>query len=140
MLVLACDHAGFELKEYLKQYFTKNNIDFIDIGALKYDKDDDYPDIVVNGVKKVLENTSNKGIFVCGSGIGMCMASNRFKGIRCVVAYKPIIAKLARKDEDANVLALGARLTSKRQALKIIKTFLTSPFEGGRHLRRINKY
>ncbi len=140
MIILASDHAGFELKEYLKQYFTKRNIKFIDAGALMYDKNDDYPDIVKHAVKHVLKDTNNKGIFVCGSGIGMSMASNRYKGIRAICAYDTETVRLARKDEDANVLSLGQRRLSKAMALKLINTFLTAPFEGGRHLRRINKY
>ena len=140
MIILASDHAGFKLKEELKIFFDKHDIEYCDIGALAYDPDDDYPDIVKNAVKKVKADPINRGIFVCGSGIGMSMAANRHKGIRAILAYNSPTARLARKDENANVLCLGARQTNKGDAIKIILKFLTSPFEGGRHQRRIDKY
>lgn len=140
MIILACDHGGFELKEYLKQYFSKHNIDFIDKGALEYNKNDDYPDIIKPAVKEVLKNSSNTGIFICGSGVGVSMVANRYKGIRCILAHNTQIVELARKHNNANVLALGGKYTSKQMALKIIKTFLETRFEKGRHLRRIDKF
>ncbi|MBQ7880689.1 MAG: RpiB/LacA/LacB family sugar-phosphate isomerase [Clostridia bacterium] len=140
MIILASDHAGFDLKILLMHFFKKNGIEYVDAGALDYDENDDYPDIVKPAVKQVLADPNNRGIFVCGSGIGMCMSANRHKGIRAVCAYDSKTAKLARKDEDANVLCLGARRTNKGDAIKIILRFLTSPFEGGRHQRRIDKF
>lgn len=140
MIVLASDHGGYELKEYLKQYFAKRNIEFIDTGALNYDPDDDYPDIVKPAVKQVLKDENNRGIFICGSGAGISMVANRYKGIRCVLAYTPILAQMSRQHNNANVLALGGRQISKTMALKIIKTFLNTKFEGGRHIRRIEKF
>ena len=140
MIVLASDHGGFNLKEEIKSFLKKANTEFIDIGAFEYDQHDDYPDFSAKAVKEVLKDTDNAGIFICGSGIGMCMSSNRHKGIRAVVANDLETAFLARKDEDANVLCLGARLISKKMAIKIIKMFFKTEFEGGRHQRRIDKY
>lgn len=140
MIILACDHGGFQLKEELKKYFNNNKIEFLDVGALEYNKDDDYPDFSLKGVKQVLKDELNRGIFICGSGIGMNMSANRHKGIRAVCANDVLSAQLARKDEDANVLCLGAKYITKIKAIKIIKEFLSFPFEGGRHQRRINKY
>ena len=140
MIVLCADHGGYELKEEIKKFLTKNEVEFIDCGANTFDKDDDYPDFVQSAVPHVLENEDNAGIFICGSGIGVSMVANRFKGIRAVLANDYATAFLARKDEDANVLCMGARIVSKKMALKIIKVFFSSEFEGGRHQRRINKF
>ena len=140
MIVLSCDHAGFDLTQQLIQYFEKHNVDYKYIGPKEFNKDDDYPDFIIPASKEVLKNKDNWGIFVCGSGIGANMVANRHKGIRAILAQDVTTAYLARKDEDANVLTLGARITGFRSALKIIKVFLTSEFEGGRHERRIAKY
>lgn len=140
MIILTSDHGGYELKEKLKEYFSKHNIEFVDVGPTVYDREDDYPDYSLKGVKEVLKNKDNRGIFICGSGIGMNMSANRHKGIRAVCARDVLSVQLARKDEDANVLCLGQRYTTKTMAIKLIKEFLTYQFEGGRHLRRINKY
>lgn len=140
MIILASDHGGYNLKEEIKKFLEKSKTEFIDVGALEYDQQDDYPDFSLKGVKEVLKDEDNAGIFICGSGIGMAMSANRHKGIRAVVANDIESAFLARKDEDANVLCIGARLTSKRMAIKIIKMFFKTSFEGGRHLRRIQKY
>ena len=140
MIVLSCDHAGFDLTQQLIQYFEKHNVDYKYIGPKEFNKDDDYPDFIIPASKEVLKDKDNWGIFVCGSGIGANMVANRHKGIRAILAQDVTTAYLARKDEDANVLTLGARITGFRSALKIIKVFLTSEFEGGRHERRIAKY
>lgn len=140
MIILSCDHAGFDCMQKVMQYFNKNYIEFKYMGPKEFDKEDDYPDFIIPASKEVLSTKENIGIFMCGSGIGANIVANRFKGIRAVRATDTVEAFLARKDEDANVLTIGARLTSYRNAIKIIKMFLTSEFEGGRHLRRINKY
>lgn len=140
MIVLASDHGGYELKEEIKKFLNKSKTEYIDMGATSFDKEDDYPDFAHQASKKVLENEDNSGIFICSSGVGMSMVANRYKGIRAVLANDYSTAFLARKDEDANVLCIGAKMISKRMALKIIKVFFRTEFEGGRHLRRINKY
>ncbi len=140
MIVLACDHGGYELKEYLKQYFTRHSIEFLDTGALTYQPDDEYPTIAKSAVKQVLKDENNRGIFICGSGVGISMVANRHKGIRCVLAYSTQIAEMSRKHNNANVIALGGRYISKQMALKIIKTFLSTNFEGGRHIKRLEMF
>ena len=140
MIILASDHAGYELKEYLKLYFTKRGINFIDAGAVKYDAQDDYPDIAKSAVKQILSNSENVGILICGSGVGMSMVANRHKGIRAVLAQDANVAQMARLHNNANVLCLGARTICKRRATNIINTFLTTEFEGGKHQRRIDKF
>lgn len=140
MIVLSCDHGAFDAMQKLMQYFDGKKIEYKYLGPKEFDKNDDYPDFIIPACKEVLKDEGNWGIFMCGSGIGANMVANRFKGIRAVNAPDTAIAYLARKDENANVLTLGARVLSFRQMLKIIKVFLTSEFEGGRHLRRIAKY
>ena len=140
MIILACDHGGYELKEYLKQYFNKHNIEYFDSGALTYEPNDAYPTIAKSAVKHVLKNPNNKGIFICGSGVGISMVANRHKGVRCVLAYTPQIAEMARKHNNANVLALGGRYISKQMALKMVKIFLSTEFEGGRHIKRLEMF
>lgn len=140
MLILSCDHAGFDLMEKVKGFFDKNKIEYKYMGPKVYDKDDDYPDFIIPASKEVLKDKNNIGIFICGSGIGVNVVANRHKGIRAVLANDYTTAYLARKDEDANVLCMGGRIISFRTAQKIIKMFLTSEFEGGRHIRRLAKY
>ena len=138
MIIMASDHRGYMLKEQLKTFFNEENIITIDVGS--YSKEPvDYPDFAKLGVEKVLEDKNNVGIFICGSGIGMSMASNRNPKIRAALCLNSNMAMLARKDNDANVLCLPALFVKRRKAINIIKVFLTTSFEGGRHARRIKK-
>lgn len=140
MIILSCDHAGFDYMQKLMPYFDSLKVEYKYMGPTEFDKEDDYPDFIAPATEEVLKDKDNIGIFMCGSGIGANMVANRYKGIRAVRASDTVEAFLARKDEDANVLTIGTRLTSYRNAIKIIKMFLTSEFEGGRHARRIAKY
>lgn len=140
MIILSCDHAGFDYMQKLMKFFDKQKIEYKYMGPSEYNKEDDYPDFIAPASVEVLKDEDNCGIFMCGSGIGANIVANRHKGIRAVCASDCVSAFLARKDEDANVLTLGTRLVSFRQAVKIVKMFLTSEFEGGRHSRRIAKY
>ncbi|MBQ3494342.1 MAG: ribose 5-phosphate isomerase B [Clostridia bacterium] len=138
MIILACDHAGYDLKEDIKEFFNKENITTIDVGTYS-NESVDYPDFAKAGNQKVLENPNNIGIYICGTGIGMSMAANRNPKIRAALCTSVAFAELSRRHNDANVLVLAGRYTSKMKAISIIKTFLTTKFEGGRHLRRIKK-
>lgn len=138
MIILACDHAGYELKEQIKEFFNKENITTIDVGCYSTDSCD-YPDFVKAGNAKVLENSNNVGIYICGTGIGMSIAANRNPKIRAALCDNVNTAALARKHNDANVLILAGRTITKQKAIRVIKVFLTTNFEGGRHLRRIKK-
>ena len=138
MIIMASDHRGYILKEQLKTFFNEENIITIDVGT--YSKEPvDYPDFAKLGVEKVLEDKNNVGIFICGSGNGMAMASNRNPKIRAALCFNQNMAMLARKDNDANVLCLPANFLRKGKAINIVKVFLTTSFEGGRHARRIKK-
>lgn len=138
MIILASDHAGFLLKEDIKKFFKKENITTIDVGCYSTEPVD-YPDFAKSANAKVLENDNNIGIYICGTGIGMDMCANRNPKIRAALCFNPIYARLARQHNNANVLVLGGRFTRKRKAIKIIKEFLTTQFDGGRHQKRIKK-
>ena len=138
MIIIASDHRGYLLKEDLKTFFNQENIITIDVGA--YSKEPvDYPDIVKLANAKVLEAKNNVGIYICGSGIGVSLAANRNPKIRAALCSNENMAMLARKHNDANVLCIGANFTKKKKAIKMIKLFLTTAFEGGRHARRLKK-
>ena len=138
MIILACDHAGYELKEYIKSFFHKENITTIDVGTYSVDRVD-YPDFAKVGNAKVVENPNNIGIYICGTGIGMSIAANRNPKIRAALCTTIKFASLARRHNDANVLVLPGRFISKIKAIAIIKEILTTDFEGGRHLKRVKK-
>lgn len=140
MIILASDHAGYMLKEEIKKFFNNENIIAIDVGCYSRENLDDYPDFAKAGNEKVLEDSRNVGIYICGSGIGMSMVANRNPKIRAALCHDEIFASLARKHNDANVLCLSGRFTTPRKAIKIIKVFLTTEFEGGRHAKRIKKF
>ena len=138
MIILASDHAGYELKEEIKDFFNKQNITTIDVGCYSKERVD-YPDFAKAANQKVLENPNNIGIYVCGSGTGMVMAANRNPKIRAALCQTIKFASLARRHNDANVLVLPGRFISKLKAISVIKEFLTTKFEGGRHLKRVKK-
>ena len=135
---ISSDHAGFELKENIKQVLSKKKIKVIDLGP-NSDKSVDYPDFAKKVAKNVSSKKSEVGILVCGSGTGMAMTANKFKKIRAAVCYNKASTSLSRKHNNANILALGSRLTKKSVALKLVNVFLGTKFEGGRHLRRVKK-
>ena len=137
-IFLASDHAGFRLKEEIKFFLIKKRKKVLDLGT-KNTNSVDYPDFAHRLSKKMNNNNQHIGILVCGSGIGMNMTANRHKNIRAALCYNIKSAKLSRKHNNANVMTLGARLTTKKQALKCVNIFLKTNFEGGRHLRRIKK-
>ena len=137
-LYIASDHAGFTLKEYLKKKLSKK-IKFDDQGPHSDEMSVNYPDFAHKLCKKVSKNSSNMGILICGSGMGMAMAANRHKKIRAALCYSVKNTKLSRLHNNANVITLGARLINKNTAMKCINTFLKTKFEGGRHLKRVKK-
>ena len=137
-IFISSDHAGFKLKEYIKSFLKKKKYSFIDLGP---DNDNrvDYPDYAHLVAKKVKINKTNRGILVCGSGVGMNIAANRHKNIRAAQCYNEKSTKLSRLHNDANIITLGSRLLSKKNALNCISVFLKTKFEGGRHSKRIKK-
>jgi ribose 5-phosphate isomerase B len=137
-LVIAADHAGFALKEFLKGEPVFSSHDVTDQGAHNLESVD-YPDFAQKLAHTILDGTADMGILLCGTGIGMSIAANRFKGIRAALCHDVTTAKLARLHNNANVLCLGARVMGTTTALEITEAFLNTSFEGGKHLVRTQK-
>ena len=139
-IVLATDHAGFELKEHVKAFLIKKGYDIKDFGALEYDGLDDYPDFILPAAKYISEHKLI-GIIFGGSGQGEAMAANRINGIRAAVFYNgpDEIVELSRLHNNANILSIGARFVSNQEVEKVIEIWLSTDFEEGRHEKRINK-
>ena len=137
-IVVGSDHAGFELKQIIIEHLSERNMNYVDFGTNCLDSVD-YPDYA----KKVAEEVNSKdlimGILVCGSGQGMAMTANRFKNVRAAICHNSDVAKVTRQHNDANVLCLGSRFIDISEAIKCVDVFLSTDFEGERHLKRINK-
>ena len=138
MIAIACDHAALELKQEIIKYLKENNYEVKDFGT-NDSNSCDYPDFAYPASKSVATGECEKGILVCGTGVGMSMCANKVHGIRCALCGDCFSAQATRQHNDANMLALGARVTGVGLALKIVETFLTTDYEGGRHQRRIDK-
>ena len=137
-IFLSSDHGGFELKEKVKSFLIDNNFDYEDLGCSSLEPVD-YPDYAKLLSKKIKKNNDSKGILFCGTGIGISMAANRFSHIRAALCTSVEMASKSRKHNDANVLALGGRILEEKLALEIVKEFLQTDFEAGRHSLRVNK-
>jgi len=137
-IAIGCDHRGFKLKRKLMELLTEMGHTYHDFGS--YDTNPvDYPDIASKVAGAVSRREFDRGILVCGTGIGMAIAANKFPGIRAALALDTFLARRAREHIDANVLSLSAEETPEEKAKEIVQAFLTTGFEGGRHLRRIEK-
>ena len=137
-ICIASDHGGFSLKENIKDYLLNKDISIIDLGPL-VNKTVDYPDYAKKLAHRIKSKKSDAGIPVCGSGKGMAISANKIKTIRAAVCYNLKSTRLSREHNNANIIALGARLTNKKLSLKLVEIFLKTKFEGGRHLKRVNK-
>lgn len=135
---IGADHRGFLLKEELKKFLEKNNYQIKDFGTHS-EEPCDYPDIAFLLCEDLIKKRINRGILLCGSGLGMSISANKVKGIRATLCLNKEMAKMARNHNNANVLVLAANFTSLETAKEIVLTFLKENFEGGRHLRRIKK-
>ena len=135
---IGADHAGFPLKQRLVAELKKLGYDPIDVGTNSPDSTD-YPDYAHPVARQVEAGEAKRGVLLCGTGLGMSYAANRHHGVRAAVAWTPEIAELARQHNDANVLVLPARFVSEEEGVAILKKWLDTPFEGGRHQRRVDK-
>ena len=135
---LACDHGGFELKEELKTFLKSHGIEPIDMGTFNEDSVD-YPDFGVLVAEKVSRGELERGILICGTGIGMSIVANKFPRIRAALANDLYSSRCSREHNDANILIIGGRIVGKELAKEIVKVWLETPFAGGRHKRRLEK-
>ncbi|HJP60702.1 MAG TPA: RpiB/LacA/LacB family sugar-phosphate isomerase [Gemmatimonadaceae bacterium] len=136
---IASDHAGVEMKDRLVSELKKLGYAPVDLGSKDPDAPDDYPDFAHPVAEEVSTGEAKRGILLCGSGVGMDIVANRYPGVRAALAWEPEIGELSRRHNDANVLVLPARFMSDDDAVKTMKRWLDTKFEGGRHVRRINK-
>lgn len=137
-IALGADHAGFSLKEFLRTELEAAGHEVADFGTHSADSTD-YPDYAHKVASAVAEGRCERGILVCFTGVGMSISANRHRGVRAALAYNADVVELLRRHNDANVLALGAKYVSPAQAREWVKTFLETPFDGGRHERRVKK-
>ncbi len=138
MIAIGCDHGGFQLKQEIIKYLTENGYEYNDVGT--YDENSvDYPDIAKKVCALVANDDCDKGILVCGTGIGMNICANKYKGIRAAQCHDTFSAKMTRQHNNSNVLTMGGRVIGPELAKEITKEFLTNDFLGGRHEVRVNK-
>lgn len=137
-IAVACDHGGYELKKEIKKYLTENNYEVMDFGTDSTDSCD-YPDYALPAAEAVANGECERGILVCSTGIGVSIVANKVPGVRCAHCHDTYCAEFTRLHNDANMLALGAKVVGAGYALKIVEIFLNTQFEGGRHRRRVDK-
>ncbi|HHV32065.1 ribose 5-phosphate isomerase B [Caproiciproducens sp. LBM24188] len=138
MIVLGADHGGVKLKEAIKKYLDEQNIAYKDFGT--FDENSvDYAPIASRVANAIVDGEAERGFLCCGTGIGMSIAANKVKGIRASVCSDPFSAEMTRRHNNANILCLGGRVINEEKAVELAKIFLNTPFEGGRHQRRIDQ-
>lgn len=135
-IIVGCDHGGYELKEKIVPGLKAMNHEVEDIGTYSLESVD-YPSYAVKVATAVANGDADRGILICGSGIGMCIVANRIAGVRAVQVSEPFAAKMSRRHNNSNILCLGGRFTGQDLAVEIVDTWLREPFEGGRHQRRV---
>lgn len=135
---IACDHGAYELKERLKAHLLEQGHQVTDCGTNSTESCD-YPDFGLAAARLVADGTCERGVVLCTTGIGMSMAANKVKGVRCALCHEPLSAEMTRRHNDANVLAMGAGVTGGSLAERILDVFLSTGFDGGRHQRRVDK-
>ena len=136
MIAIACDHSALDMKKEIESLLEEMGLAYRDFGTCSTDSCD-YPIFGVRAARAVASGECERGIVICGTGIGISLAANKVKGIRCALCSEPFSAELTRRHNDANMLALGARVIGPELAKSIVRVFLTTDFEGGRHVRRI---
>ena len=138
-IIIGCDHAAYPLKEKVKNYLTGKGIDVEDVGA-NSEKSVDYPDFGKKVASMVSNGNFKRGILICGTGIGMSMVANKFSHVRVALYTEPFSAELSRRHNDSNILVMGGRMTGETLAIEIVRVWLETPFDGGRHQERLNQF
>lgn len=138
MIAIGCDHGGFELKEHIKKHLDEIGEEYKDYGTYS-EESVDYPDCAAPVCKAIQDKTADKGILICGTGIGISIAANKHKGIRAALCSDVYSAKMTKQHNNANIICLGGRVTGRELAFMIVDTWLATEFEGGRHEARIEK-
>jgi len=136
-ILIASDHGGYKLKEYLKTYFKTQNYEFEDLGTHSEDSVD-YPVYASRVAKRVPDETNTLGVLICGTGIGISIAANKHKGVRAALVDSVTMARLSREHNNANIICMGGRTTGELIAVEMIDTFINTKFEGGRHQKRLD--
>lgn len=137
MIALGCDHGGINLKNAIVEYLKDNDIEFIDYGCYTTESVD-YPEYAKKVAISIQEGKADKGILCCGTGIGISIAANKYKGIRAALCTNEFMAEMTRRHNNANILCMGGRVINEKTALNLTKVFLNTEFEGGRHQKRID--
>lgn len=136
---IGCDHGGYILKEEIIKYLKSKSQEIIDFGVNSDTESVDYPDYAEKVANSICNKEADLGIVLCGTGIGISIAANKFKGIRCAVCHNEFTAEMSKKHNNANIIALGGRCLSKQEAVNIVKAWFESDFEGDRHQKRLEK-
>ena len=137
-IAIGCDHAGYELKSAIVRHLGSRGVDVLDKGTDSAESVD-YPDYAGKVAQSIIRGEVEMGILLCGTGLGMAISANKFPGIRAVTVSEPYSAKMARAHNNANIITMGSRVVGRGLAIMILDTFLDTPFEGGRHCRRVDK-
>jgi len=138
-IIIGCDHAAYPLKEKVKDYLTGKGIDVEDVGT-NSEKSVDYPDFGKKVASMVSNSNFKRGILMCGTGIGMSMVANKFSHVRAALCTEPFSAELSRRHNNSNILVMGGRMTGETLAIEIVRVWLETPFDGGRHQERLNQF
>ncbi len=139
-IVVGADHGGFHLKEQLVSWLIEEGHEVEDVGAYRYDQDDDYPDFAIGAAKQIIDGNANRGIVICGSGVGASITANKVNGIRASVCHDSYSAAQGVEHDDMNILCIGARVIGYELAQLIVESFVASNYSGGiRHQRRLDK-
>jgi ribose 5-phosphate isomerase B len=138
MIILASDHGGLELKDAIKEYLTTHGLEVRDLGTMNGESVD-YPDYAEQVARAIAQGEADRGVLICGTGIGMSIVANKFPGVRAALISDEFTARMSKEHNNANIIVMGGRVLERDRALAMLRIWLDTPFEGGRHQRRLDK-